>query len=699
MKMAGGTQPGAHASTPPARADYDQCFGRLIAPSTRTEGSVLSYFVTGGTGFIGRYVLERLLQREGTIYVLVRPRSRERLDAIVTRLHAPKGRIVPLTGDLTEPNLGLSAAEREKIVDVDHVIHLGAIYDITASDQANRENNVGGTINAVRLANQLDHATFHHISSIAVAGRYNGVFSEDMFDAGQKLEFPYDRTKFEAEQVVREECSGPWRVYRPGIVVGDSKTGTIDKIDGPYLLFNLLKQLKNVVPAWLPTPGIVGGRANMVPVDYVAGAIDHLAHKPGLDGRAFHLVDPYPPTIGEAISIFARAAGGPTFSLRTSNPLVQSIPRILLQMSDITPPSKLVANEVLSRIGIPRQAIAYLDNPTRFGCTETLQELDGSGLGVLPLERYAKTLWDYWERNFNVDATARRKLKQAVRERVVVITGASSGIGEVVAHRVGRAGGIVILVARSRDKLEMIRDEIVDAGGKAHVLTADVSDVDDCERVIEEIIAEHGQVDILINNAGRSIRRSVASSYDRFHDFERTMQLNYFGALKLILAVLPGMRERKYGHIINVSSIGAQAFPPRFSAYVASKSALDAFSRCIQPEVSDDGVRLTTIYMPLVKTPMTAPTTIYKAFPMISARDASDLVIKGMIGSPRRVSTPLGTFGEVIHAVAPSVADRILRTAYRLFPESTAARGADGRPERITPEAIAFAHVMRGVYW
>lgn len=659
----------------------------------------MSYLVTGGTGFIGRYVLERLLEREGTIYVLVRPKSRERLEAIAERLHAPKERIVPLTGDLTEPNLGLSAAEREQIKDVQHVFHLGAIYNLDASDRENRENNVGGTINAVRLANQLKNATFHHISSIAIAGRYNGVFQEDMFDAGQKLEFPYDRTKFEAEQVVREECNVPWRVYRPGIVVGDSRTGAIDKVDGPYLMFRLIKRIKQTLPAWLPTPGIVGGQANMVPVDYVSAAIDHLAHKPGLDGRAFHLVDPYPPTIGEAISIFARAAGGTTFSLRTKQPVIQSLPRVLLQLSDLTPPTKLAAREVLNRLGLPRQFVSYLDNPTRFDCTETLNELDGSGLTVPPLERYAKQLWDYWERNFNADATVRRKLRRSVSGRVVVITGASSGIGEVIAHRVGRAGANVILVSRTREKLEVIRDEIIDAGGEADVFPADLSDIDDCERVIREIIEQHGQVDILVNNAGRSIRRSVAASYDRFHDFERTMQLNYFGALKMILGVLPGMRERKYGRIINVSSIGAQAFPPRFSAYVASKTALDAFSRCIQPEVIGDGVHLTTVYMPLVKTPMTAPTTIYKAFPMITPREASDLVIKGMIGTPRRVTTPLGTTGEVIHAVAPSVADRILGTAYRLFPESAAARGTDGRRDQITPEAIAFAHVMRGVYW
>ncbi len=659
----------------------------------------MSYFVTGATGFIGRYVLERLLERKGRIYVLVRPQSSERMDAIVERLGAPKGRIIQLKGDLTEPHLGLSQEDRQRIKGVDHFLHLGAIYDINASAQVNREINVGGTINAVRLANSLDHATFHLVSSIAVAGRYNGVFREDMFEAGQRLEFPYDRTKFESEQIVRDEIHGAWRVYRPAIVVGDSRTGAIDKIDGPYLLFSWLKRAADRLPAWLPTPGIVGGKANMVPVDYVAGAIDHLMHKDGLDGRAFHLVDPYPPSIGEAISVFAEAAGAPAFNLRTDNALLQSTPRLLLKASELNPVTRYLSEEIVNTLGLPKQLVSYLDNPTRFDCTETLKELEGSGLQVPQIETYAKTLWDYWERNFNSGAVENRKLRRSVGGKVVVITGASSGIGEVVAHRVGRAGATVILVARTRSKLEIIRDEIIDAGGDADVFTADLSDVDDCQRVTEAIIEKHGRVDILVNNAGRSIRRSVANSADRFHDFERTMQLNYFGALRMIMSVLPGMRQRGYGRIINVSSIGAQAFPPRFSAYVASKTALDAFSRCAQPEVFGDGVVFTTVYMPLVKTPMTAPTTIYRAFPMITPHQASDLVIRGMIGTPRKVTTNLGRSGELLHAVSPEPADRILGTAYRLFPESAASKGTTGSREEITPEAIAFAHVMRGVYW
>jgi NAD(P)-dependent dehydrogenase (short-subunit alcohol dehydrogenase family) len=659
----------------------------------------VSYFVTGATGFIGRYALQRLLQREGSIYVLVRPQSMERIEAIIERLGDEKGRIVPLAGDLTEPHLGLSPEDRETIKGVDHFLHLGAIYDITASDAANRETNVGGTINAVRLANSLDHATFHQVSSIAVAGRYNGVFREDMFDAGQRLEFPYDRTKFESEQIVREEFNGPWRVYRPAIVVGDSKTGAIDKADGPYLMFPWLKRAAKRLPSWIPMPGIVGGKANIVPVNFVADALDHLMHKKGLDGRAFHLTDPYPPTMGEAITIFARAAGAPTFSLRTNSPLLQSAPRLALKASELNPVSRKISDEIVGSLGLPKQMISYLDNPTKFDCQATMKELDGSGIGVPPLENYAKVLWDYWERNFNSEAAENRKLKRSVNGKVVVITGASSGIGEVVAHRVGRAGATVILISRTRSKLEVIRDEIVDAGGEADVFPADLSDTKDCERVIDEIIEKHGRVDILVNNAGRSIRRSVANSGDRFHDFERTMQLNYFGALRMIMSVLPGMRQRKFGRIINISSIGAQTYPPRFSAYVASKTALDAFSRCAQPEVIGDGVIFTTVHMPLVKTPMTAPTTIYRAFPMITPQQASELVIKGMTGTPRKVTTPLGTLGEVVHAVAPPVADHILGIAYNLFPESAASKGTAGSREQITPEAIAFAHVMRGVYW
>jgi NAD(P)-dependent dehydrogenase (short-subunit alcohol dehydrogenase family) len=225
--------------------------------------------------------------------------------------------------------------------------------------------------------------------------------------------------------------------------------------------------------------------------------------------------------------------------------------------------------------------------------------------------------------------------------------------------------------------------------------------MDDIERMAEEVLTYHGHVDILVNNAGRSIRRSIALSYDRFHDFERTIQLNYLGSVRLILALLPAMRARKGGHIINISSIGTQTNPPRFSAYVASKAALDAFSRVIASEVLEDNVHITTVHMPLVRTPMIAPTRMYDMFPAITPEEAAEMIAKAMIRRPKKVATRLGTFGELMYAVAPKASDSILNTAYKLFPDSQAAKGkkSEARDKAPSTEAVAFAHLMKGVHW
>ena len=189
--------------------------------------------------------------------------------------------------------------------------------------------------------------------------------------------------------------------------------------------------------------------------------------------------------------------------------------------------------------------LTYVDYPTSFDSTQAQKALKGSGIEVPPLESYAARVWDYWERNLDPDLFKDRSLSAAVRGKVVLITGASSGIGKATAVKVADAGATVLLVARSVEKLEETKDEIVAAGGTAHIHRCDLADIEDIERMAEEVLAYHGHVDILVNNAGRSIRRSIALSYDRFHDFERTIQLNYFGALRLILALLPAMRARK----------------------------------------------------------------------------------------------------------------------------------------------------------
>jgi NAD(P)-dependent dehydrogenase (short-subunit alcohol dehydrogenase family)/thioester reductase-like protein len=617
---------------------------------------------------------------------------------------------VPVNGDLSQEKLGCADQIDEMRGNVEHFFHLAAIYDMTADAESQRIANVEGTREAVRLAEALDAKRFHMVSSIAAAGLYKGTFTEDMFDEAEKLDnHPYFQTKHESEQVVREECDVPWRVYRPGIVVGHSETGEMDKIDGPYYFFKLLQRARNAVPQWFPGVGIEGRKINIVPVDFVAKAMDHLAHLEGFDGQAFHLTDPNPLTAGQVINVFARAAHAPEAAMRIDSRMFEFIPKQVRGGLMMLPPVKRITDQVLHDLGIPRSVLVYINYPTDFDSTKTQTALEGTGISVPPLGSYAERLWDYWERNLDPDLFKDRSLSGAIGGKVVLITGASSGIGKACAVKCGAAGAEVLLVARTPEKLEETKQEIEEEGGTAHIHQCDLSDLEDVERMAKEVIEEHGRVDVLVNNAGRSIRRSVELSYDRFHDFERTMQLNYFGALRLILSLLPEMRKRskgrKGGHIINISSIGVQTNTPRFSAYVASKAALDAWSRCVASEVIDDGVHITTIHMPLVRTPMIAPTKMYDAFPTITPDEAADMICDAMIRKPKKVATRLGNFGELLYNVAPKASDAILNTAYKLFPDSKAAKGKaeeDGKPakeEELSTEGVAFAYLMRGVHW
>ena len=661
----------------------------------------MSYFVTGATGFIGRHLVERLLEREGDIYVLVREGSEDKLERLREAAGDRADRLKPVKGDLSEPGLGVSAEDKQALQGVDHFFHLAAIYDMTADEEHNRRSNVLGTQNAVDLANELGAKRFHHVSSIAVAGLYEGHFTEDDFDVGQKLAHPYHRTKYEAEKLVRERVTGPWRVYRPAIVVGDSRTGEMDKIDGPYYFFKAIQKVRNTLPPWFPLIGLEVGKTNIVPVDYVAAAMDHIAHADGLDGQAFHLVNPKMQAAGDVMNTFARAGHAPQMVVRVDKKMTDMLPKGVLSYAMKLPALKDVRRSLLADLGVPDSVIEYIGLTASFDARDTRRALEGSGIELPPLASYADKLWDYWERNLDPDLFKDRSFEGAVNGKTVIITGASSGIGLAAAHKIAAAGGIPLLVARSEDKLLAAKAEIERNGGTAYAYTADLSDYDSIDALVEKIFSEHASIDMLVNNAGRSIRRSVAYSYDRFHDYERTVKLNYLGTIKLILGVLPHMREKKAGHIVNVSSIGVQTNPPRFSAYVASKAALDAFTRVVSSETIGDNVTFTTIHMPLVRTPMIAPTKIYDSFPTISPDEAADLICEAIRAKPKQINTRLGTFGEVLYALAPKAVDQILHMAYKVFPESTKKKEGDesGPEERASGEAMALAHLMKGVHW
>ncbi|SHM95911.1 SDR family oxidoreductase [Rhizobacter sp. OV335] len=665
----------------------------------------MQYFVTGATGFIGKRLVKTLLQRRGaTVHFLLRPESEGKVDELLQYWGVTKARAVPVYGDLTAKKLGVAADALKALKGkIDHAYHLAAVYDLAADEESQVRVNVEGTRNVVEFVRAIDAGHLHHVSSIAAAGLYEGVFREDMFDEAEGLDHPYFMTKHESEKIVRKECKVPWTVYRPAMVAGDSQTGEMDKIDGPYYFFKLIQRMRQILPPWMPSVGLEGGRVNIVPVDFVVAALDHISHsKAELGSKCFHLVDPQGYRVGDVLDIFSKAAHAPKMNLFINAALLGFIPRSVKKGLMALAPVRRVRAAVMKDLGLPEDIFTFINYPTRFDCRDTLAALKGSGIACPDLRDYAWRLWDYWERHLDPALLIDRSLRGTVGGKVVLVTGGSSGIGLAAAIKFAEAGAITLICARDEAKLAEARKEILLAAGKdarVETFSSDISDEASCRDLIDWINTNFGGVDFLVNNAGRSIRRAIESSYDRFHDFERTMQLNYFGCLRVTMGLLPGMVAKKKGHIVNISSIGVLTNAPRFSAYVASKAALDAWTRCASSEYADTGITFTTINMPLVRTPMIAPTKIYNNVPTLAPEEAADMIAQACVYKPVRIATRLGIAGEVLHALVPRIAQIVMNTSFRMFPDSSAAKGDKAGKPTLSPEAMALQQMMRGIHF
>jgi NAD(P)-dependent dehydrogenase (short-subunit alcohol dehydrogenase family) len=647
--------------------------------------------ITGSTGFIGKRLTEHLLRRGGRLWVLIRERSLSRNADVIEGWRQSAARtgaeIHVLTGDLGQPGLGLQEPLPSGL---DHVFHLAADYRLESSEAEARAVNVEGLQHLLdALGASGFSGVFHHVSSIAVAGDFEGTFTEAMLEAGQTHKSPYLKTKFEAEQLVRSVWGLRCRIYRPGAVVGDSTTGAMDKVDGPYYLFKPIQRLRRVLPSWVPLAAPAHGSLNIVPVDFVAAALDHIAHKEGLDGQTFHLVDPKPPSFAESVDLFLKAADAPRIRWKwkpsRSSPL-KGMASLLAGTASV----RFLLEQYCLEWGVPVQALDSFNPEVRFDDTATREALAGSGIACPPLAGYADKLWAYWELHLDPDRHRPERLQSFLRGKRVLITGASSGIGEALAVECGRLGAHVLLVARREEKLAEIVSAIEASGGRASALPADLSVLEDCDRVVQLCLEKHGAPDVLVLNAAKSIRRSLAQTLGRFHDLQRTMQLNYFGAARLTMGFLPAMRERRTGHIVHSSTWGVLYPGPRYAAYLASKSALDTFLDSLAAEFLSEGIRVSQVYLPWVRTPMVAPTQAVAETKMLSPEQAAGLILDAMLDKPRIKAPPQAYWTVLTKLFTPKSATRILNLLYRLYPDE------EGQHPELEPERQILKRFIKG---
>lgn len=639
--------------------------------------------VTGASGFLGEHLVSELCKETDVqISLLLRNTKSPSILKKVTHWNdrCDFSSVSLISYDLLVDDLQLSPDISFK--DYDHVFHLAAVYDLASTVSEMNEANVLGTNRLLRRLEVDEFAgVFHFVSSIAVAGDFKGKFDETMFDEGQRHQHPYHRSKFESEKLVRqfkEEKGVDVRIYRPSSIVGHSETGYINKLDGPYYGFMLISLLKRWIPAKVP---LVLPKTkislDIVPVDYVAKAIACIGMLPASEipsGQyCFHLSDPKTPSISEVFTQVLAEADGPGIGfLMPIDPITKLLSSGQFKMLEKIQAIKLMKRELFKALDIPETVLEALMPGLKFQADNTLKLLARYDIAAPAFKDYVATLWHFYQQNLDPQKHRLEMAKKKLRHKKILITGGSSGIGFESAKLVYSLGAEVILVARDSEKLKQCAIDISaqdTEGGRIHFYACDLSDLSACDELVQYIEENFTSVDIVFSNAGRSIRRSLSKSVGRFHDLQRTMQLNYFGAARVILGLIPSMRNQGGGHVIHSSSMGTLSATPRFGPYMASKAALDTLMDSMAAEFSHSEICFSSIKFPLVKTPMVAPTQEFKESKLTTPEQAAQMFLDVVLDKNRVKAPGTAKLLSWVSLISPNFMTQLYNYGYKAWPD------------------------------
>ena len=634
----------------------------------------MRFFLTGASGFLGKYLLELLCKDQDvkTIYLLLQDKSR--LDYIEQHLlnkNIQMKKIVFIQGDITKKNLDITENKFNLLLgNIDKIYHLAALYDLNANSKKLDLINHQGTKNTLEFAQKIKAKSFDYISSIAVAGNFSGKFFENDNLKKPKTKNAYYESKYKAELHIHNNCNIVYKIFRPGIIVGSSIDGYIEKVDGIYYIFNLLSELKKNLPAWFSLACPEGGILNLVPVDYVAKAI-HKISKSQTKNDIFHITDSAPYSFGQIIELLLQEQNSPKINFTIKNSFLNFLPKGFLSFLKNNYFLSKIYSVLLEYYKIPKSSLEFINYKTFFDNKNSQKILNKESINCPNLKSYIDVLYQYWDKNKNIENQKEQALVTEIKNKHIVLTGATSGIGLETLKALSCYNINLTVIARDLVKLDKKITDIKNIKANIYKIKADFTDERQIKKAITKSITKFKNVDIIINNAGFSIRRDILKSNNDLENYKKLMQINYFAPLSLILSALDSMKQQNSGHIINISSIGVLTKAPKFSGYIAAKSALENFSYAADAELDKHNIKFTNINMPLVATPMINPVKIYKDIPTISSIDAKDLIMEAIIKKPKRIATKIGIFVNIIHAIMPSFGQVLNSESFEFFNQKT----------------------------